>query len=377
MKKKPEKSKKVIVALSGGVDSAVAAALLKKQGYGITAVYFLFFDGARAAEIQVKKIAKKLDIPLKIVDARKEFKKRVIDYFLDSYKKGLTPNPCVVCNKEMKFRMLFDLLKKYKSDFAATGHYARIFRGTRNTEHGTKKSYKLQKAKDKNKDQSYFLYRLTQNDLAKIMFPLGDYEKKEVRKLAEKTGLPIQRKESQDICFIENNDFGRFLKKNIKMLPGKVANRDGKTIGSHEGLAPYTFGQRRGIKIGPPASRREREALRAGGPGPYFVLQKNMRKNILVITNNPKDLLRKKFSLKKISWIAEKPEFPMKAQVQIRYHSEKFSAIIKKTKKGKIEITSAKNLRAVTAGQSAVFFRGSELLGGGVILPDYEVRIGH
>jgi tRNA-uridine 2-sulfurtransferase len=365
MKNKLGKSKKVIVALSGGVDSAVAAALLKKQGYDLVAVYFRFTD-ALNSEIQAGRIAKKLNISLKIVDARREFKKQVIDYFVDSYEKGRTPNPCVVCNKEMKFRLLFDLAKKEKADCVATGHYVRIKREfpisnfqfpikSKNSKSELRiKNYKLLQAKDRLKDQSYFLYKLNQEDLARIIFPLGKYKKSEVKIMAEKMGLPLSENESQDVCFIQNNDASGFLKNNIKSKAGKIVDIEGNVLGKHKGLSLYTIGQRKGIEI--------------GGKSPFFVLRKNARKNELVVTNDLKDLLTKEFRVGKTNWIDLKTKFPLRAGVQIRYHAQIFPAIIKREAGGKYAVAAKKPLRAVTGGQSAVFYKNGEVLGGGIII---------
>lgn len=401
MSKKPvNNSKKVIVALSGGVDSAVAAALLKKQGHDVIGVHFLFCGPAWKPNFQVRGIAKKLGIPLKIVDARKDFKKRVIDYFLKEYKAGRTPNPCVVCNKEMKFRMLFNLMKREKAEYAATGHYARIkrefpisplhrssseasnFQFPNKFQKSKSKlqitDYGLLSAKDKSKDQSYFLYRLAQKDLAKIIFPLGDYKKTEVKRIAKKMNLPVQSGESQDVCFLARNDLNTYLSKYLKSSRGNIVDARGNIIGLHRGLPFYTIGQRKGIEIGPPASRQMREVLparscnivaggRASGTGPYFVVGKNSRKNELVVSDDPKKLLTKKFFVKRANWIYPETKFPLRADVQIRYHAEKVSAIIRKAGDGRWEVRSEKPLRAATPGQSAVFFRGGEVLGGGVI----------
>jgi len=350
------------------VDSAVAAALLKKQGHEVIGVFLNFFGGKTSQEgwVKAKNIAKKLNIPIKKIDARKEFRKKIIDCFIDFYKKGLTPNPCVVCNKEMKFGLLFDLMKKEKADFVATGHYARINRVTRNMEHVTKKglrvtcladgraSYELWEAKDKTKNQSYFLYRLTQKELSKIIFPLGDYKKTEVKKIAKKLKLPVAPNESQDICFVRDNDVNRFLRQCIKMKPGKIVDMGGNVLGKHRGLPLYTIGQRKGIEI--------------GGTGPYFVIEKNIQKNELFVAKDPGKLLTKKFQVSQVNWIKRGIKFPLRAQLQIRYRAEKFSATIKRARSGKWEVRCEKFLRAVTAGQSAVFYKNKEVLGGGIII---------
>ncbi|MFA6284903.1 MAG: tRNA 2-thiouridine(34) synthase MnmA [Parcubacteria group bacterium] len=337
-------NKKVLIALSGGVDSAVSAALLKKQGFQIVGVFFRFFDGSSAKKSlrKAKKVAESLDIDLEVVDVRKEFKKKIVDYFIDSYRKGVTPNPCVVCNKEMKFRSLFDLMKEYKADFVATGHYAR------------NDKLKLLEAKDKTKDQSYFLYRLAQRELAKIVFPLGGFEKTETRRIAKKMKLPVfGNKESQDVCFLADSGINQFLQKNIKLQPGNIIDEKGSVLAKHKGLPFYTIGQRKGIEI--------------GAAGPYFVIGKNSRKNELVVSNDPKKLLVRKFFVSKVNWINKKTKLPLSAQIQIRYHAEKISAIIKSGKPGKLIVETKKPLRAVMKGQSAVFYKNKEVLGGGII----------
>ncbi len=350
------KPKKILVALSGGVDSAVAAALLKKQGYDVVGVFFRFFGPTWKPNFQVERIANKLNIPLKVVDARGEFQKKVIDYFIAEYRAGLTPNPCIVCNKEMKFRLLFDLMRKEKADYVATGHYARIriqpFIQGRT----------LCEAKDKSKDQSYFLYRLSQKDLAKIIFPLGEYKKTEVKKIAKKMKLLVQKEESQDVCFFGHNDLNKYLNKYLKISRGEIVDDSGKILGYHRGLHFYTIGQRKGVKI--------------GGIGPFWVIGKNARKNELLVSRDPKKLFTRKFQIANTNWISPKIKFPLKAKVQIRYRAEKVRAIIKKPsfakapegKPGKLAVETDKYLRAVTAGQSAVFYRGGEVIGGGIII---------
>ncbi|MFA6194035.1 MAG: tRNA 2-thiouridine(34) synthase MnmA [Parcubacteria group bacterium] len=391
--------KKVIIALSGGVDSAVSAALLKKQGFQIVGVFFRFFDpalreGRGRTDGSLKKaklVAEKLNIPLEIVDARKEFKKKIVNYFIQAYKKGITPNPCVVCNKEMKFRLLFELLKKYKADYIATGHYARIkrefsifnFQFPNNSKISKFQNVKLLEAVDKSKDQSYFLYKLTQKELSKTIFPLGKLKKTEVKILAKKFKLPVfGDEESQDVCFLANSDISRFLKKNIKPKLGNIIDEKGNILACHKGLPFYTIGQRKGIEIGPPASRQEWEAIRASGPGPYFVVRKNIKKNEIVVTKDPKKLLVRKFFVNRVNWVNKGNsgrKYILKVHVQIRYHAPKVSAIIRKSpeadasrrygvnKSEVLTIEAKKNLRAVTKGQSAVFYKNSEVLGGGTI----------
>ncbi|MDD3487391.1 MAG: tRNA 2-thiouridine(34) synthase MnmA [Candidatus Moranbacteria bacterium] len=341
-----KKNPKVLIALSGGVDSAVAAALLKKQGFDTAGVFFVFGPwGEKTAD--VRNIAKKIGIPLEVIDARKQFREKIIDYFIESYKKNITPNPCIVCNKEMKFGLMFELLKKHKADFIATGHYAKkvkIFK---------KSFYKLCESYDKQKDQSYFLHKLTQKQLAKIIFPLGELEKREVKKIAKKMHIPVDaNKESMDVCFLQGIGINDYLKKYLKAKPGNIVDEEGNILGKHRGLPFYTFGQRKGLAI--------------GGEGPYFVVGKNSRRNELVVSNNPKKLLKKSFFLAEANWIRPDLKFPLRARAQVRYHTEKIPAIIKKTEKN-FEVVGEKNFPAPTPGQSAVFFNKDEVLGGGVI----------
>jgi tRNA-uridine 2-sulfurtransferase len=373
MKRNIKSRKKVLIALSGGVDSAAAAALLKKQRFDVLGVHLRLFSGKqdKKASGNAKMIAGKLGISFREIDARKEFQKKIIDYFISSYKRGITPNPCVACNKEIKFRLLLDLLKKQGADYVATGHYARISKNPnfKIQNQKSKKTFKLLQATDKQKDQSYFLYKMSQRELSKTIFPLGDHTKVEVKEMAKKLKLPIKSgDESQDICFLLGNDLRLYLKKFIKLKPGNIIGDKKIILGKHVGLPLYTIGQRKGIAIGPPTSRQEREAIRASGPGPYFVIGKNTGKNKLLVSNDPKKLLTKRFFADKVDWIDAKIRLPLKVQVQIRYHADKFPAIIKSGKSGNLIIETKKSLRAVTPGQSVVFYKKEEVLGGGIII---------
>jgi tRNA-specific 2-thiouridylase len=373
-----EKNKKVIVAMSGGIDSSVAAALLKRDGYDIAGVFMKFWqpriraDGktnlrkfenrccSLESEKRARAVAAGLNIPFYVFNFGKEFKKKVVDYFLKEEKAGLTPNPCVACNKEIKFGLLLEKALKLDADFIATGHYSRLRREI------TDNKYKLLKAKDKNKDQSYFLWRLNQKQLARILFPVGGYAKTEVRKLAKKFKLPILGiPESQEICFVQTT-VGDFFKKYFKEKPGKIVNENGQVIGGHQGLWLYTIGQRKGIKL-------------AGGP--YWVLSKDIKRNVLIATKDEKDLYKKELIAKDINWISGKaPRLPLKVKAQIRYRHKPASAVISRQKKGEVRVIFSKAQRAVTPGQSVVFYlsskicgktsgrkKNNELLGGGII----------
>ncbi|MDR3558814.1 MAG: tRNA 2-thiouridine(34) synthase MnmA [Candidatus Pacebacteria bacterium] len=360
------KKEKVAVGLSGGVDSAVAAALLKKDGYDVTGVFLLTQNGIDAKD--VKNICAELDIPLEIIDARKRFQKEVVGYFLKEYSAGRTPNPCVFCNENFKFKLLFEAAEKLGADYVSTGHYVRIKQEIRNPNieirnkskiinSKLKKSYKLFSAKDKNKDQSYFLYRIGQKELARLIFPLGEYEKTEVRELARKFKLPVQDKaESQDVCFLAGMTTEKFLEKNIKSKKGKIVDEQGEVLGEHRGLPLYTLGQRKGINI--------------GGTGPYYVLGKNCEKNILIVTNDKRQLplLAKTAILEQTVFPAGLPVFPAKVLIRTRYRNPLSYAIIKPDLTRKYIVEFEKPQRAVTPGQSCVFYsEDGSLIGGGII----------
>ena len=332
--------------MSGGVDSSVSAALLKKNGYDVIAVFMKFWkepnrkNENRCCSIEAKRdaqrVAIKLGIPFYVIDAKKEFKKRVVDYLIKEYKKGNTPNPCVECNRWIKFNFLFEQLNKLKADFIATGHYARVKNG------------KLLIAKDIKKDQTYFLWTLKQRQLSKIIFPIGDYTKGQVRGLAKKFRLPVfEKKDSQEICFIDTC-IEDFLKKYIKAKPGHIITTEGKKVGEHERLIFYTIGQRKGIKI--------------GGIGPFYVVKKDFKNNVLIVSNSQKDLLQKEMIVKNVNWISGKP-FSGKCKVKIRSMAKMVGATIKRNR-----IIFNKPQRAITPGQSAVFYKGNKLLGGGIIV---------
>jgi tRNA-specific 2-thiouridylase len=350
-----KKTKKIVVAMSGGVDSSVAAALLKRAGFDVVGVFMKFWREAgfsenrccsSKSEKRARKVAKILKIPFYIFNFEKEFKKRIVDYFLKEHRKGKTPNSCVVCNKEIKFGLLLEKALALDADFVATGHYARLRRAGHN--------FKLLVAKDRERDQSYFLWMLNQKQLKRILFPIGDYTRNEVEKLARKLKLPVlSARKSVEICFIKStvNDF---LKKHLKEKTGKIITKEGKVIGKHEGLWFYTIGQRKGIKL---------------PDGPYYVIAKDFKKNLLIVSKNEKDLAKKELVAKNVNWIAvEEPILPLKIKAKIRYRYEAVPATLTKNLKSKIyNLKFARPQRAITPGQSVVFYKGDELLGGGII----------
>lgn len=354
---KVNKKKKVVVAMSGGVDSSVAAALLKKQGFEVIGIFMKFWskqhlsNGCCSVESEKKarQVAKTLNIPFYVLNFSKEFKKKVVDCFIKEHKAGFTPNPCVVCNKEIKFGLFLKKALSLKADYIATGHYARSKE--------KKTAYKLLKGKDGKKDQSYFLWKLNQSQLRHILFPVGDLKKKEVRQLARKFKLSTaEAKESQEICFVGESVEG-FLKKYIKSSSGPIfEQKEGKikgVVGYHDGLWLYTIGQRKGMGL-------------AGGP--YYVLKKDFKKNALIVTKAEKDLYSKELTAEDINWIpGETPQFPLDAKAKIRYSRNSFLARVERSGQKKIKVIFKEPQRAITPGQSVVFYKGDELLGGGII----------
>jgi tRNA-specific 2-thiouridylase len=336
--------KKILVAMSGGIDSSVSAALLKKAGFNVVGVFMRLADlpKFKEGEKNARRVSKILKVPFFVLDLRKEFKKRIISFFLKECKKGNTPNPCVVCNKEIKFGLLLEKGKSLGFDFFATGHYVRV------------KNKTLLKGKDKEKDQSYFLWKLNQKQLKSVLFPLGNYTKGEVRILAREFKLPVLKaSESQEICFFPET-VNNFLEKNLKLESGKIVDNQLKSIGDHKGLFFYTIGQRKGIKL---------------PGGPYYVSGKDFRKNFLIVTKKEKDLFKKELIAENINWISgASPRFPLKAKVKIRYRSNGAEAVINPVNNKEVKVIFKKQQRAITPGQSTVFYKGETLLGGGIIV---------
>ena len=358
---------KVIYAMSGGVDSSVAAALLKRDGFNVIGVFMKLWPEkyfSLAAQRTVKNVCSQLGIPFLVFNLTKEFKKKVIDYFLREYQRGRTPNPCVECNREIKFGLFFKRAINSGADFVATGHYARLRREIRNSKFEIRK---LLIAKDKEKDQSYFLYNLTQKHLKKVLFPIGNYTKPQIRDLAKEFGIyHLVRPESRDICFIKGRHQD-FLKKYLKLKPGPIFDTSGKKIGQHQGLPLYTIGQRKEIKV--------------PGAFPYYVLKLDFKNNALIVTNNERDLYKKELVAEKVNWVSGKePKLPLKIKAKIRYlHPDRTAKIVSKVGKRSYLIEFSRVQRAITPGQSVVFYspaqiskkfvagKGEELLGGGII----------
>ncbi|MDP2951605.1 MAG: tRNA 2-thiouridine(34) synthase MnmA [bacterium] len=350
--------KLVIVAMSGGVDSSVAAALLKRAGFDLVGVFMKLWNEESSccsldASKRARATAEKLKIPFYVLNCQKQFKEEVVSYFLKELKLGKTPNPCVFCNKEIKFKLLFKKMEELKADFVATGHYARFQWEILNPKseilkETQPKARKLLRAKDKKKDQSYFLWKLNQKELAKVIFPLGNLTKVEVRQMAKKMGLPAAKAiESQEICFIEK-DLNAFLKKELKSKPGKILDLKGNVLGKHQGLWFYTIGQRKGLPL---------------QQGPWFVIKKDFKKNLLIVSKNEKDLLQKEIYFKEANWLQKPEKFPFKARAKIRSTSKLASCLVYERK-----VVFSQAQKAVTNGQSIVFYNKNELLGGGIIV---------
>ena len=335
----PIEKKRVLCALSGGVDSAVMVLILKNI-YIVEGIFLKMHDNSD--EVKAQKMADKLQIPLTIIDVRREFRERVIKLFLQEYKNNKTPNPCIICNKNLKFYFLLEHLKKFKFDFVATGHYARIIRENNNCH--------LLRATYLKKDQSYFLYRLTQEDLEKVIFPLGEYDKNAILKIARQNNLiNDEYQESQEICFISDN-INDYLKQHLGEKRGKIIDINGQILGDHQGLHFYTIGQRRGIGF---------------SGGPFYVVKKDKKNNILIVSKNKKDLAQKIFEIIDSNWI-NKISFPIKAKVKIRNKSKLYDTILSREKSRYVAELKEAEI-GITLGQSAVFYQGDEVLGGGII----------
>ena len=352
--------KRVVLGMSGGVDSSVAAILLKEQGYEVIGVFMKNWDeedenGVCMADEDYKdvvSVAEQLGIPYYSINFVKEYWERVFEYFLSEYRLARTPNPDVMCNKEIKFKAFLEYAEKLGADYIATGHYARLIED----KDGKKV---LLKGIDDNKDQTYFLSGLTQKQLEKVLFPLGDYKKSEIREIAQKYDLKTaNKKDSTGICFIGERNFNEFLSKYIPAQKGDIVDINGKKLGIHNGLMYYTIGQRKGIGLG---------NSKDGTGEPYFVVDKKLETNELVVAQGDDKLLYSKGLIANNFNFINSIKFPFECGVKFRYRQKDVKAVISKINDEEYRIDFEEPQRAVTLGQVAVIYNGDICLGGGII----------
>lgn len=354
---KPINETRVIVGMSGGVDSSVSALLLKEQGYLVEGLFMKNWDEDDGTEYctaiadlaDAQEVCDKLGIKLHTANFAAEYWDNVFEHFLTEYKAGRTPNPDILCNKEIKFKAFLDYATTLGADFIATGHYVR------------NKGNALLKGLDNNKDQSYFLHAVEGEKIAKTLFPVGELEKPEVRKLAEQHALITHdKKDSTGICFIGERKFSDFLKQYIPAQPGNIETDQGDVIGKHQGLMYHTIGQRQGLGIG---------GLKNYDESPWYVAQKDLDRNVLVVVqgkNHPL-LFSQRLSASKIDWINDTPKFPLTCKAKVRYRQADQDCTIKKNDDGSFVVDFDAPQRAITPGQSVVFYLDDQCLGGGVI----------
>jgi len=337
---------RVAVAMSGGVDSSLAAALLKQAGYNVFGIHMQLWSDPNIERTMsdLEHTCQLLDILLYKLDLETEFHRLVIDYFCLEYSLGRTPNPCIVCNQHVKFGLLLDRALEMGAKYLATGHYARI---------GRSEGYRLLKAADRGKDQSYFLYTLGQRQLQHLLLPLSELSKQKVRRLAAELGLPSSsRRDSQDVCFIPDNDYRSFVAEHISLRPGDIVDITGKVLGKHDGLARYTVGQRQGLRL-------------ASG-GQLYVLRLDAASNRLVVGTKDQ-LLHNVLTATKLSWVSgEAPKEPISITAKVRYKAPEVAAELHPSD-GKAEVRFVEPQPAIAPGQSVVFYQGDAVLGGGII----------
>ncbi len=353
------KNTKIAVAMSGGVDSSVAAVMLKKLGYDVIGITMKLYNNSDkvnsnkscCAGIDIndaKKVAEEYNFPHYIIDLQNNFFNNVVDDFIETYSKGETPIPCIRCNQTVKFIDMLNAAKRMNADALVTGHYARRI--------GSLNNAKLYRAKDKDKDQTYFLFATTKDQLNYLRFPLGDYTKVEVRKIANKFSLKVQDKnDSQDICFVTNNSYNDLITK-LKpesLIEGNIVDVNKRVIGSHSGIINYTVGQRRKIGIG-------------GNVDPLYVIRIDSDRNEIVV-GNKNDLKKNKVIVKNINWISEITNQPIKCSAKIKSDQKPQKGEIKFYSNNSIEFVFEEPQIYIAPGQACVFYKGDEVLGGGWI----------
>ncbi len=345
---------KVLVALSGGIDSAVSAVLLVRAGYEVEAAFMKNWSSTNGLlrnecpwlddRREALKVAAFLGIKMHTFDFEKQYTKKVMDYFFKEYSAGRTPNPDVMCNKEIKFKLLYDRALSMGFNYLATGHYAQI------------KNSRLIRSADEFKDQTYFIYNLKPEQLDHILFPVGKYKKTQVRNMARRFNLPnCNRKESMGLCFVGKIRLNDFLTQKIKPKPGKIIDIKGNILGEHNGIFRYTIGQRQGLKI--------------GSTGPYYVVSKDLPTNSIVVTNNPKDraLQTRSVQISDVNWINKPKKFPSHLKGRFRHQQALQDLTIQIAVNGIYDVEFKTPQLAVASGQSLVLYKGRECLGGGII----------
>ena len=352
-----------MVGLSGGVDSSVAALLLKESGYQVEAAFMQNWEeedekgfcSAREDLADAQTVCDKLQIELHSINFSQQYWEKVFSYFLDEYRAGRTPNPDILCNKEIKFKVFLHYAKQRGAELLATGHYAQ------NRQQSGE--YQLLKGVDPQKDQSYFLHTLNQQQLAESLFPVGHLCKTEVRALAKKAGLPTYtKKDSVGICFIGERKFKAFLNEYLPAQPGNIENDEGEILGQHEGLMFYTWGQRQGLRIGGQKNKKEE---------PWYVIAKDLKRNTLIVAQGQRhpQLYTQTLLAKEIHWIGTTPIiYPLRCKAKTRYRQADQSCLVEEEDHGQIRVHFKEPQRSVTPGQAVVFYEKDLCLGGGIIV---------
>ena len=364
IEQKDKKNKRVVVAMSGGVDSSVTAALLKEEGYDVIGMMMRLWSepGMGAAAplnrcctpdqmADARHVAGILDIPFYVVDVQDHFRKTIVQFFIEQHELGRTPNPCIECNRKIRFSYLYERAMALDADYLATGHYARV------VQNGD--AFELRKGKDAHKDQSYVLHMLSQEQLAHVKFPVGDYTKPEVRELAAKFGLPVASKdESQDLCFLGDGDYRRFLREYSSKAsnPGPILTMEGVELGEHNGLSFYTIGQRKGLGV--------------STGSPIFVIKKDVSRNALIVGTR-EQLGQQDVAIRDVNWMdGQTPTITIPAEIKIRYKAKPIAGEVTALENGRVQATFFEPVFGITAGQAAVFYDGDKVIGGGIIDDD-------
>ncbi|MBI2845833.1 MAG: tRNA 2-thiouridine(34) synthase MnmA [Chloroflexi bacterium] len=348
--------KRVVVAMSGGVDSSVAAALLAEEGYEVVGVMMRLWAPGRPEEnrccspqavADARRVCQMVGARFYLLNFEEPFRQQVVDYFRDGYLAGRTPNPCLMCNRHLKFGMLLNQALALGADYLATGHYARV-----DKQNG---SYRLLKAKDPAKDQSYALYMLGQRELAHVLFPNGEFTKQEVRGLAQRFGLPVaEKEESMELCFIPQGDYRQFLEaEGVALPPGPILDEGGRVLGQHQGITNYTIGQRRGLGL--------------NGSQPLYVLAIDKERNALIVGSEEKLGQREVWAREMSYPVGHPPAAGLEVTAKVRYRAQESPAIIQPLGDGRARLLFSQPQRAVAPGQGVVLYRGEELIGGGII----------